>query len=195
MRHALLLDERFLPRTKEEEIVCFAGKIRQYADGIWSDGTLWYGFLNYSFLTPNFINFDVSYVDRGAAMLRKVNSYDNAIAENFFSILKTECIYRHKPRTFQEANDLIDRYIHFYNHARIQNKTGVAPLTFNISYLGAFFYCRTIWGSSKRRMKQRHLCSVSLKAPVPVGNFWSASLSASSSAKINDFILNSASNS
>jgi len=74
-------------------------------------------------------------------MLRKVNSYDNAIAENFFSILKTECIYRHKPRTFQEANDLIDRYIHFYNHARIQNKTGVAPLTFNISYLGAFFYC------------------------------------------------------
>ena len=51
------------------------------------------------------------------------------MAENFFSILKTECIYRHKPKTFHEANDLIDRYIHFYNHARIQNKTGVAPLT------------------------------------------------------------------
>ena len=29
----------------------------------------------------------------------------------------------------KEANDLIDRYIHFYNHERIQNKTGVAPLT------------------------------------------------------------------
>lgn len=43
------------------------------------------------------------------------------MAENFFSILKTECIYRHKPRTFREANDLIDRYIHFYNHERIQN--------------------------------------------------------------------------
>ena len=28
-----------------------------------------------------------------------------------------------------KANDLIDRYIHFYNHERIQNKTGVAPLT------------------------------------------------------------------
>ena len=51
------------------------------------------------------------------------------MAENFFSILKTECIYRHKPETFMEANDLIDRYIHFYNHERIQNKTGVAPLT------------------------------------------------------------------
>ena len=51
------------------------------------------------------------------------------MAENFFSILKTECIYRHKPKTFAEANDLIDRYIHFYNYERIQNKTGVAPLT------------------------------------------------------------------
>ncbi len=54
---------------------------------------------------------------------------DNAMAENFFSILKTECIYRHKPKTFHEANELIDNYIHFYNHERIQNKTGVAPLT------------------------------------------------------------------
>ena len=63
------------------------------------------------------------------SMSRKGNPYDNAMAENFFSILKTECIYRHKPKTFKEANDLIDRYIHFYNHVRIQNKTGVAPLT------------------------------------------------------------------
>ena len=63
------------------------------------------------------------------SMSRQGNPYDNAMAENFFSILKTECIYRHKPRTFSEANDLIDRYIHFYNHERIQNKTGVAPLT------------------------------------------------------------------
>ena len=63
------------------------------------------------------------------SMSRKGNPYDNAMAENFFSILKTECIYRHKPRTFEEANNLIDRYIYFYNHERIQTKTGVAPLT------------------------------------------------------------------
>ena len=63
------------------------------------------------------------------SMSRRGNPYDNAMAENFFSILKTECIYRHKPSTFTEANDLIDRYIHFYNYERIQNKTGVAPLT------------------------------------------------------------------
>lgn len=60
------------------------------------------------------------------SMSRKGNPYDNAMAENFFSILKTECIYRHKPETLQEANELIDRYIYFYNHERIQAKTGVA---------------------------------------------------------------------
>ena len=59
------------------------------------------------------------------SMSRKGNPYDNAMAENFFSILKTECIYRHKPNTFREADDLIDRYIYFYNHERIQNRTGV----------------------------------------------------------------------
>ena len=62
-------------------------------------------------------------------MSRKGNPYDNAMAENFFSILKTECIYRHKPATFCEANEMIDRYIDFYNHERIQSKTGVAALS------------------------------------------------------------------
>ena len=63
------------------------------------------------------------------SMSSKGNPYDNAMAENFFSILKTECIYRHKPKTLHEANEMIDRYIHFYNHERIQIKTGVASLT------------------------------------------------------------------
>ena len=63
------------------------------------------------------------------SMSRRGNPYDNAMAENFFSILKTECIYRHKPATFAQANEMIDRYIHFYNHERIQYKTGVAPLS------------------------------------------------------------------
>ena len=54
------------------------------------------------------------------------NCYDNAMAENFFSILKTECIYRYLPATFDEARMLIDNYVYFYNHQRIQIKTGVA---------------------------------------------------------------------
>ena len=67
------------------------------------------------------------------SMSSKGNPYDNAMAENFFSILKTECIYRHKPKTLHEANEMIDRYIHFYNHERIQVKTGEAPLTLRLS--------------------------------------------------------------
>ena len=67
------------------------------------------------------------------SMSRRANPYDNAMAENFFSILKTECIYRHKPATFSEANEMIDRYIHFYNPERIQIKTGEAPLTQRLS--------------------------------------------------------------
>ncbi len=63
------------------------------------------------------------------SMSRRGNCYDNAMAENFFSILKTYCIYRHQAATFGEAKTLIDNYIYFYNHQRIQLKTGVAPLT------------------------------------------------------------------
>lgn len=63
------------------------------------------------------------------SMSRRGNCYDNAMAENFFSILKTECIYRHKPASLREANEMIERYIYFYNYQRIQLKTGVAPLT------------------------------------------------------------------
>ncbi|WP_412761277.1 transposase [Pseudoflavonifractor phocaeensis] len=43
------------------------------------------------------------------SMSRRGNCYDNAMAENFFSILKTECIYRHQAATFEEARRLIDK--------------------------------------------------------------------------------------
>ena len=67
------------------------------------------------------------------SMSRRGNPYDNAMAENFFSILKTECIYRQKIATFQEAQILIDDFIEFYNNERIQLKTGQAPLTQRLS--------------------------------------------------------------
>ena len=49
------------------------------------------------------------------SMSRKGNPYDNAMAENFFSILKTECIYRHKPAAFSEANKMITAISIFTN--------------------------------------------------------------------------------
>ena len=53
------------------------------------------------------------------SMSRRGNCLDNAMAENFFSILKSECINRQKIKDFSTANTLIDDYIHFYNHERI----------------------------------------------------------------------------
>ena len=62
------------------------------------------------------------------SMSRRGNPYDNALAENFFSILKTECIHRVKLQTYEEASLLIGQYIHFYNNYRIQTKTKLTPL-------------------------------------------------------------------
>ena len=62
------------------------------------------------------------------SMSRRGNCYDNAMAENFFGILKTECIYRHKPKSFDEARQMINDYIYFYNNERIQLKTKLTPL-------------------------------------------------------------------
>ncbi|MCM1166536.1 MAG: IS3 family transposase [Lachnospiraceae bacterium] len=62
------------------------------------------------------------------SMSRRGNPYDNALAENFFSILKTECIHRVKLQTFVEARRLIDSYIYFYNNQRLQLKTKLTPL-------------------------------------------------------------------
>ena len=69
------------------------------------------------------------------SMSRRGNPYDNALAENFFSILKTECIYRQKIATFEEARSLIDDYIFFYNHHRIQTKTKLTPLELRCQFV------------------------------------------------------------
>ena len=69
------------------------------------------------------------------SMSRRGNPYDNALAENFFSILKTECIHRIKLQTFEEARSIIDEYIHFYNCQRIQLKTKLTPLEMRCQFV------------------------------------------------------------
>jgi transposase InsO family protein len=63
------------------------------------------------------------------------NPYDNALAENFFSILKTECIHRVKLQTYEDARRIIDEYIYFYNNQRIQLKTKLTPLEKRCQYV------------------------------------------------------------
>ena len=69
------------------------------------------------------------------SMSSRGNPYDNAMAENFFSILKSECINRVKLKTYEEARLLIDEYIRFYNQERIQTKTKLTPLEKRSQYV------------------------------------------------------------
>lgn len=43
-------------------------------------------------------------------------------------------IYRAKPQTFDEAKELVDEYIYFYNNERIQLKTGLTPMEVRCAY-------------------------------------------------------------
>ena len=81
----------------------------------------------FQYTSPAYFNLTKSY-GITPSMSRRGNPYDNAMAENFFSILKTECIYRTKLRTYEDARILISEYIHFYNNERIQLKTKLTPL-------------------------------------------------------------------
>ena len=110
----LVLDTIRLAMRREKKKV--AGELQLHSDQGFQNTSQAYFKLTQSYrITPS--------------MSRRGNPYDNVMAENFFSILKTECIYRHKPSSLREANAMIDRYIHFYNNERIQTKFGVAPLS------------------------------------------------------------------
>ena len=69
------------------------------------------------------------------SMSRRGNPYDNAMAENFFSILKSECINRIKLQTFEDAQKIIDEYIYFYNNERLQLKTKLTPHEMRCQYV------------------------------------------------------------
>lgn len=62
------------------------------------------------------------------SMSRRGNCLDNAPTESFFSHLKEEMIRHIKIKDFQEAVLVVDDYIHFYNHDRIQLKTKLTPI-------------------------------------------------------------------
>jgi len=59
------------------------------------------------------------------SMSGKGNCYDNAMAESFFKIFKTELIYQNKYETRREAKQDIFEYIEvFYNRQRLHSALG-----------------------------------------------------------------------
>jgi putative transposase len=61
------------------------------------------------------------------SMSRPGNCWDNAPMENFFGHLKEEALRQFPIPSFEEARQIIDDYIHFYNYERIQLKTRQTP--------------------------------------------------------------------
>jgi len=69
------------------------------------------------------------------SMSRKGNCLDNAPTENFFSHLKEELLRHIQIQNFHEAVQLVDNYIHFFNHDRIQLKTKLTPIEFRRQFV------------------------------------------------------------
>lgn len=61
------------------------------------------------------------------SMSRRANCWDNAPIENFFGHLKEEALRQYPTSSFEETKQIIDAYIFFYNHERIQLKTKQTP--------------------------------------------------------------------
>ena len=61
------------------------------------------------------------------SMSRRGNCWDNAPMESFFGHFKEEALRQYPTPTFQEAQEIVDEYIAFYNYERIQLKTRQTP--------------------------------------------------------------------
>ncbi|MCX4366348.1 MAG: IS3 family transposase [Bacilli bacterium] len=69
------------------------------------------------------------------SMSRKGNCLDNACAENFFSILKSEFFYAKEFESINQFKQELDDYIYYYNNSRIKLKlNGKSPIQYRMEY-------------------------------------------------------------
>jgi transposase InsO family protein len=65
------------------------------------------------------------------SMSRKGNCLDNALAESFFGILKTEWLYTQSFQTEQDCIASLKEYLDYYNNKRIKNRLkGKSPVEY-----------------------------------------------------------------
>lgn len=70
------------------------------------------------------------------SMSRKGNCLDNAVMENFFGTLKTECFYLNEFSDMEELKRAIREYIGYYNNERISLKLkGLSPVEYRTQAL------------------------------------------------------------
>lgn len=67
------------------------------------------------------------------SMSRKANCLDNAMAENFFGIMKSELLYAEKFESAEAFMKALDEYIDYYNNNRIKSRlNGKSPVQYRI---------------------------------------------------------------
>lgn len=86
-----------------------------------ADGLILHSDQGFQYTSTGYLNLTKQYGIL-PSMSRAGTPLDNAPAENFFGVLKTECIYRQKIQTIEQARQLIDDYIFFCNFERFQLK-------------------------------------------------------------------------
>jgi len=72
----------------------------------------------FHYTNPEFIK-KVKALNLIQSMSRKGNCIDNAPIESFFGHLKDDVDYK-KARTFEELNDMVNKYMNYYNNKRYQ---------------------------------------------------------------------------
>lgn len=69
------------------------------------------------------------------SMSRKGNCLDNAMAENFFGIMKSELLYAQNFETAKGFIEALDEYIDYYNNERIKMRlNGKSPVKYRTLY-------------------------------------------------------------
>lgn len=65
------------------------------------------------------------------SMSRKGNCLDNAMAENFWGIMKSELLYAEKFKSAEDFMKALDEYIDYYNNKRIKSRLkGKSPVQY-----------------------------------------------------------------
>jgi len=91
-----------------------------------ADGLILHSDQGFQYTSPGYLNLTREYGIL-PSMSRAATPLDNAPAENFFGIFKTECYRRQKVETFEQAKQLVHDYVVFYNYERIQLKSMLTP--------------------------------------------------------------------
>ena len=100
-------------------------------------GALIHSDQGFHYTNPAYIE-RVKMLEMMQSMSRKANCIDNAPVESFFGHFKDEVDYK-DCKTFEELHQIVENYIHYYNHERAQwSKKKMTPVEYRDHLLQLF---------------------------------------------------------